>query len=103
MNNKIDLAVFQEGEEGEILTKNSPLLREALRPLAWAFSDNQTEFFQTESPAPPRPCSAAVTKLGHVTALLRSRVMYKTSTLQSLARTYLYMYECVCARVCVCV
>ena len=48
LNNKIDMAIFQEGEEGElksenIRTKNSPLLREALGPLAWAFSENKTD------------------------------------------------------------
>ena len=45
------MAVFQEGEEDElksenILTKNSPLLREAQGPLAWAFSENE-EFGQS--------------------------------------------------------
>ena len=44
MFNKIDLAVFQEGEGGElksetVWTKVSGLLREALGPLALAFSD----------------------------------------------------------------
>ena len=47
LNNKIDLAVFQEGEEGElktenIWTKNSPLLREVLGPLAWTFSEKSS-------------------------------------------------------------
>ena len=49
LNNKIDLTIFQEGKEGElksenILTKNSPLLREALGPLSWAFSDENPQF-----------------------------------------------------------
>ena len=47
MYNKIDLAIFQEGEEGElksenVWTKASGLLREALGHLAWAFSEKKT-------------------------------------------------------------
>ena len=49
LNNKIDLAVFSRGwrewiEEWEIWTKNSPLLREALGPLGWVFSDNNYKY-----------------------------------------------------------
>ena len=56
LNNKIDLSVIQESEEAElksenILTKNSPLLREALGPLAWAYSDNSNKII-SHLPAP---------------------------------------------------
>ena len=53
MYNKIDLVVFQEGEEGElksenVWTKDIGLFREALGPLACAFSENLQVFQKSD-------------------------------------------------------